>query len=57
MSTKKKAELQASFERWWSDEGYVKFANILPPSPMKLDDAKEICRIAWVNGAYKQKDL
>jgi len=56
MSFKKKEKLNASFEKWWSDEGYLKFADILTPSPMKLDDAKEICRTAWMNGAYKQKD-
>lgn len=53
MSIKKREELQAAFEKWWSDEGYLKFANILTESSWKFEDAKEICRTAWMNGAYE----
>ena len=46
---------QDEFERWWNDEAADRIKT-LRLYPFQADIVQTLCRIAWLNGAYKANE-
>ena len=47
--------LESRFYAWWDTEGCETFARNFPEAP--LEQVRELCKTAWLNGAYVQNRI